>query len=169
MKLEHAAHLGALMMVAIPALAVAQRTTPAAAQAEKLAYLAGTWHGGSGGESWVWHVTRGPAGAFHGQAEGVESDGTAFQIDEILAFDGVKGEYVWVRFPSGGAAERGRGWLKGNTWTFLFDDSMQDGRAARVRCTITMVRPDYQTIRWERSIEGGDWEVTYDGTATKAP
>jgi hypothetical protein len=49
----------------------------------------------------------------------------------------------------------------------VLDEAKQEGKDVREQITMILAGPAYFTFKWERSVEGGPWTVTSEGTMTK--
>ena len=65
-----------------------------------------------------------------------------------------------------GASSLGKGWLRGDTWTFVYEGEQIDGKLRRRQSTSKMT-PTTWTYKWERSMEGEPWIVTSEGKFTR--
>lgn len=136
-----------------------------------LDYFEGSWNyeiTGQSPASGVWTVEDGVAGAKHINESFRPAGGEPEEIAAIMGFEAVRGEYVWVRFWSNGSADQARGSAEGEQLTWVFDEVTENGRPTRWRSVTTRVSADHFTFSWERSVEGGPWEVTEEGVARKA-
>ena len=76
--------------------------------------------------------------------------------------------YTMFRYWANGSSDFGRGWLHGNTWTYVFDNEVASGKTRRRQVTITGSSPPGAfTTKWETSVEGEAWQVTQEGKCTK--
>ena len=86
-----------------------------------------------------------------------------YDVLHMMGFDPEEGVYIWRRYWNTGLVDMGQGWVHGNTWTFLFLEEPGNIR----RMTMAFETPDVLAFRWERSVEGGPWEVTSEGRTTR--
>ena len=78
-----------------------------------------------------------------------------------MGYDAEAEAHTAFRFYGGGFHDTGKGWLDGDTWTFIYGDN--PGRL--IRFTGTWESEDVWVYKWERSVEGGEWVETSGGTA----
>jgi hypothetical protein len=88
-----------------------------------------------------------------------DQEGVTIQILGVMGYDVEEGVYTLDRYWGNGYSDRFKGTLEGNVWTFTRDEI--DGVVGRV--TITDGE-DEKSFRWERSVDGGPWELTSDGS-----
>jgi hypothetical protein len=84
-----------------------------------------------------------------------------------IGYDAEGKHYTWTRFWANGNSDTGKGWKHGDTWTFVMDESHQEGKLTTMRTTWTVLSPQSLEITWERSVEGQAWELTDKGKVTK--
>ena len=90
-------------------------------------------------------------------------DGSVTNI-HIMGYDAEAGTYTASRFiGSSGFSDTGRGWINGDTWTFIYGDNP----SRIIRFTGTWESEGVWVYKWERSVEGGPWEETSGGKAYK--
>ena len=95
--------------------------------------------------------------------KGSEVTGGGNDVVHMAGYDAEEGVYRWRRYYSSGYTDAAEGWIHGNTWTWLFVEPV--GRIRRM--TMVFESEDSITFRWERSVEGGAWEVTGEGRSTR--
>jgi hypothetical protein len=71
--------------------------------------------------------------------------------------------YIWSRFWSSGHVDQATGWMKDDTWVFLFLEPPGNVR----RMTMAFESPDRIQFKWEQSREGGAWENVGEGTTVR--
>ena len=160
------------IMLAVLAIAA---FSPLTARAQTVAQQApgpehqrlGIWVG-----EWTYVVGEG-SGTFTGERLGdffiqltemaTNAAGNTFNILGVLGYDAAEEVYTWHRYWSNGYSDAAKGWVRDNTWTFVFDEPVEE----KARMTMVEESPDVIVFKWERSVEGGPWEVTSEGRATK--
>jgi hypothetical protein len=75
---------------------------------------------------------------------------------------------VYLYSLSAGGGSFGRGWVRGNNWTYVFENELANGKHRRRQYTSSQPTPNAYTHKWERSIDGEPWVVTSEGKGTKA-
>ena len=70
--------------------------------------------------------------------------------------------YTAHRFYSGGYTDSGLGWVKGDTWTFVYEG--QEGVRYRF---VGVASGNTWIYEWHESVMGGDWKQTSRGSMTK--
>jgi hypothetical protein len=100
-------------------------------------------------------------GDFFVKASEVTPNGA--NVLHVFGYDAEEEVYLWHRYYNSGGRDTAKGWVHDNTWTFVFDEPA--GRRRRM----TMVEESSTVIafKWERSVEGGPWEVTAEGRETR--
>ncbi len=89
--------------------------------------------------------------------------GATTRLLSVLGYDPAMERYTWVRYWSTGLVDYHIGWLGDGVWTWV----QRDSAGGRFRLTQTWESPTSASFQWEESIEGGDWEPTIGGRATK--
>ena len=80
----------------------------------------------------------------------------------LVRYDTEAEVYWGHRFYSGGYADSGLGWVEGDTWTFVYEGPA----GTRFRMTSIVSRDTWKYV-WHRSVQGGAWEQTSEGSATR--
>ena len=158
---------GVTLTIAIMLLSTASVRT-AAQQApgpehERLGFWVGDWSYVVGDGSGTMTAER--LGDFFIQMTEVYTNptGNTFEILGVLGYAPAEKVYTWHRYWSNGYSDAAKGWVHDDTWTFVFDEPVGE----KARMTMVEDSPDVVVFRWERSIEGGPWEVTSEGRTTK--
>lgn len=89
-------------------------------------------------------------------------EGVTTEILGVYGYDVEEGVYTLVRYWGNGYTDHYKGMLEGNVWTFTGDEI--DGVVTRITITDN---EDEKSFRWERSVEGGPWEMTSEGTTQR--
>jgi hypothetical protein len=79
-------------------------------------------------------------------------------------YDTVAEAWKAYRFYNTGYADEGLGWVEGDTWTWVYEGRM----GARYKF-IGVEAGEKWTYTWYRSLQGGPWEQTSEGSMTKVP
>ena len=151
--------LAFLFLSAIPTLA--QEAPPP--ELQRLNFFTGEWTydfgTSSGTMAWEWF------GDFFVQAneENTTASGDTIGLLHMFGYDTEEEVYTWHRYWSSGNNEFARGWVHGDTWTFLFDDPV----GMMTRLIMVETSAHVVTFHWEGSVEGGPWEVTGEGRMTR--
>jgi hypothetical protein len=87
-----------------------------------------------------------------------------WEVIHVMRYDPEEGVYVWNRFWNSGYVDESQGWFQDGTWTFLFMSQIGDIR----RMTMDFETTEVINFKWERSVEGGPWELMSEGTTTRA-
>jgi hypothetical protein len=74
--------------------------------------------------------------------------------------------YTHDRYMSTGGRSFSKVWVRGNTWTFVFDNDRADGKLRRRQMTAQISQNSF-TFKYERSNEGEAWVITEEGKGTK--
>ena len=98
----------------------------------------------------------------HCTSEWTNAAGNDVEAVFINGYDTNAKVYRGYRFYSGGYADSGIGWVHGDSFTILYKEP--DGTIYRASSTITA---DRWTYVWHRSVQGGPWEQTEEGSMTK--
>jgi hypothetical protein len=80
----------------------------------------------------------------------------------LIGYDTEAEMYKGYRFYSSGYVDSGTGWVEGDTWTVVYDNP--SGNKNRMTSTITA---DTWTYVWHRSVHGGPWEESSEGSNTR--
>lgn len=158
---------GVPLTIAIMLLFSVSVRTPAQQAAgpehERLGFWVGEWSYVVGGGSGTLTAER--LGDFFIQmTEAYTSPaGNTVRILSVIGYDPAEKAYTWHRYWSSGYSDAAKGWVHDDTWRFVIDEPV--GRKARV--TMVEESPDVIVFKWERSVEGGPWEVTSEGRTTK--
>lgn len=153
--------LAFLFLSAIPTPTLAQEAPPP--ELQRFNYFMGEWTydvgSSSGTMAWEWF------GDFLARAneENTTASGNTTGLLHVFGYDTEEEVFTWHRYWSSGNIQIARGWVHGDTWTFLFDDPV----GMKTRLIMVETSTDVVTFHWERSIEGGPWEVTSEGRMTK--
>jgi len=81
----------------------------------------------------------------------------------VMGYDSEEGGYWWRRFSRSSTGGFFKGTLDGNTW--IWSTEVVEGRQTRMVQEVES--EDVIRFRWERSIDGGPWEVTSQGTTKR--
>ena len=140
----------------LPITAQAQETPPPELQRLDTYVGEWTWEGGTEVGEWL--------GDFFVQSIEVATyaSGNTVTTRYVYGYDAEEEVYTLHSYGSDGSIQAGKGWVHGNTWTWLFDEPA--GR--RARQTLVEESPTVAIFKWEVSIEGGDWEEL--GSETRA-
>ena len=93
------------------------------------------------------------------------SSGTV-EIRTVIGYNRYEKAYTMYRYWSNGWSDFAKGWVKGNTWTWVFEDERVNDKLRRRQMT-DETTPDSSTYKWERSVEGEPWQVTTEGKCTR--
>jgi hypothetical protein len=154
--------------LAIPCLAAAQAPPPPVGpEVQRLAYWVGTWNYKSATASstitYQWFT-----GGFSliGREEGTGSAGKYAYL-RVLTYDPAEKMYTHYLVTSGGPGGiLAQGTVTGNTFNWEWK-GLVNGKPAAYRGTMVEVSPTSAAWKVERSIDGGPWSVTTEGTSTK--
>ncbi len=91
------------------------------------------------------------------------SSGVESRLIDIWGIDTNSGRYTWDRFLDSGVSESGQGWIRGDTWSYVFLDPA--GTVSRM--TAEWTSSDEFAYRWHTSVEGGPWEDAGEGVMTR--
>ncbi len=80
----------------------------------------------------------------------------------ITRFDPETERFMGYRFYENGYADSGPGWIDGNTSTFVYE--LPNGNRSRITATQS---GDTTTYVWHRSVQGGPWEKTSEGSSKR--
>jgi len=99
----------------------------------------------------------------YAKEEYTTDSGNLTKMFHVMGFDTEEGTYWWRRFTrsSGGAFFTGT--VEGNTLTWMAEPS--EGRQTRM--VQEKESEDLFHFRWERSVDGGPWEATIEGTTKR--
>jgi hypothetical protein len=89
--------------------------------------------------------------------------GDAIRYLHVMGYDAEGGTHWWQAFVNSPSSEVFRGSAEGNTWTWVGPEEAEP----KMRFIIDLESDDLFQGRWERSVEGGPWEVTVRATATR--
>jgi hypothetical protein len=87
-------------------------------------------------------------------------------IHTIYGYNPHEKAYTMYRYWSNGHSDFSKGWVKDNTWTFVFEDERANDKLQRRQMTME-IAGDSSTYKWEHSVEGEPWHVTTEGKCTK--
>jgi hypothetical protein len=135
----------------LPLTAQAQQTPPP--ELRRLNFYVGEWTYDNGRtEVFEWF------GDFFVQSTevGTDASGNTLTIRWMYGYDAEEEVYTLHGHYSSGLIRAAKGWVHGNTWTWLIDEPA--GR--RRRWTCVEESPTVWVIKAARSIEGGNWEET---------
>ena len=90
------------------------------------------------------------------------ADGNPVEAVFLMRYDAEAEVYRGYRFYSGGYADVALGWVEDDTWTFVYEGPA----GARFKFT-GVASGDTWTFVWHRSVQGGPWEQTSEGSMTK--
>ena len=76
--------------------------------------------------------------------------------------------YWTFRYFSTGGMDFSRGWVNGNTWSYVIENELSGGKARRRQLKGTFESPTAWTYQWDRSVQGEPWVTTQVGRCTKA-
>jgi hypothetical protein len=171
MKLRSCCRLLSMLLVLIPTLAAAQQTATPGPEHRRLEYFVGSWNyeiKGTDSGTGTWTVEKAAGGFFFRASETYRPNaGTSVDIGAVMGYDPVRKVYTWYRYWSNGYSDFARGWVSGDTLVFVLDEAKQEGKDAREQITMILAGPTHFTFKWERSVDGGPWTVTGEGTMTK--
>lgn len=175
MKRISTAILLSFLFATVLAQAQMPMSTPAP-ELKKLDYFVGTWSmdgdikpgpmGPGGKTTDTAHYEWMEGGFFltsHGSFSGAMGKGTEIAY---LGYDSYKKMYTYEAFNSMGQHETSTGTVEGDTWTWLFDETM-GAQKMKGRFTMKILSPSAYTYRVELSPNGGNWSTLLDGKATK--
>ncbi len=147
---------------------VAQETPKPGPEHKKLAFWEGSWNfesknGGSGQANCKWFD-----GNFFMVCAGPwkRPSGSTLQITMIFGYNQHEKAYTMYRYWSNGSSDFAKGWVRDNTWTWVFEDERVNDKLQRRQLSID-TSPDSQTMKWEHSVEGEPWRVTTEVKGTK--
>jgi hypothetical protein len=153
--------LAILSLLLVPTEAPAQHTlTP---EHQRLSSIVGEWSFVVG--EWSCTSVNKQFGDFFVRVDGscTDTSGHTSRRLQVYGYDPEEGVYWWHRYSDNGLSGSMKGWVKGNTWTFVSEEP----GGTKLRCTATEESPDVTTVKWERSVDDGPWEVTSELTATR--
>jgi len=131
------------------------------AELQRLDWLVGEWS--YGGEEGSWKCEW--LGGFFVQCRDsfVFEAGERVTVLETWGYDDDEGVFTFDRYWSNGKVEAYKGWVSGNTWTFLSDET------AEVTERFTMVEESQTagSYKWEGCVKGGEWVLDTEGRFTK--
>ena len=81
----------------------------------------------------------------------------------VMGYDGEEGVYWWRRFTRSSGGGFFKGTIEGNTLTWVAE--AVEGRQTRM--VQEKDSDDLFHFRWERSVDGGPWEATIEGTTRR--
>jgi hypothetical protein len=146
-----------LGFVIIPTQTFAQEQS---AESQLLGLFVGSWtydHIEGGTEcSWLGdHIV-------HCRGSWITADGNEVEAVFLTRYD--EAEEMWRahRYYNSGYADSAVGWLEDGTWTFVYETPSEN----RVKFT-GVISGDKWTYDWHRSVHGGPWEKTSEGSMTK--
>lgn len=98
----------------------------------------------------------------HCTSNWISAEGNLVEAVFVTGYNPLRERYESYRFYSSGYWDSGTGWFEDGNWVTVYD--AQNGNKVRQISTIT---GETWTYQWFRSVRGGPWESTSDGSATK--
>jgi hypothetical protein len=96
------------------------------------------------------------------------SSGSTVEFHTVQGYDRHEKVHTMYRFRSTGQIDHARGWFKDNKLKWVFSDELVDGKWQRRQLAVELnSTKNFWTFKWERSVEGGPWQVTQEGKCTK--
>ena len=83
-----------------------------------------------------------------------------------MSYDASRKSYTYYSISSLGDSIFVRGQVDGKVWTWL-DETTMDGKAVKIRATVTEETPTAYSFKLEMSFDGGPMTVLEEGKATK--
>jgi hypothetical protein len=149
--------LALILMPAVPTTAKAQEH---AAQIRQLDWFVG---------SWTYDQTEGGAeckklGDFmvHCTSTWKTAEGDDAEAVFITRYDAVDETWKAYRFYRNGYADQALGWIEGGTHTYVYE-----GRNGARRKFVGVAEGETWAYTWYRSLQGGPWERTEEGSMTR--
>ncbi len=169
--------LVALMFSATLSLAQAPSMPKPAPELEKAKFFLGDWK--VSGD--VKPGLMGPGGAFTGTQHGQWMAGKFFVVlnsttnmgpmkitgTGYLGYNPGEKVYTYHEFSSDGEAVDARGTVDGDTWTWTNEEKMQ-GKVVKGRFIEKITSPTSYDIKFEASVDGGEYATVMEAKATKA-
>ena len=85
----------------------------------------------------------------------------------VSGYDKTEKAYTWYRYSSQGWTDSAKGWVKDNTWVWVFKpERSSKGEHVRWQAACKM-SPGAWAYRWVRSVDGQPWETASEGKCTK--
>ncbi len=84
----------------------------------------------------------------------------------VMSYDPTRKSYTYYAISSLGDSIFVRGQVDGKVWTWL-DETTMDGKAVKIRATVTEETPTAYSFKLEMSFDGGPMTVLEEGKATK--
>jgi len=95
------------------------------------------------------------------------ASGVTSTLVPVIGYDKTEKAYTWYRYSSRGWTDSAKGWVKNDTWTWLFEPE-RNSKGEHVRWQVALtISPDVWTYEWERSTDGQPWEKDAKGKCTK--
>lgn len=98
----------------------------------------------------------------HCMSAWTNSSGEQIEAVWITKFDPESEEFMAFRFYNSGYSDSGPGWVDGDTGVFVYEGP----GGIRARMTQTWSGDTLHYV-WHRSVQGGPWEQTSEGSTTK--
>lgn len=98
----------------------------------------------------------------HCTSDWINADGDPVGAVFLMVYNSLTERYEGYRFYSSGYSDSGAAWFEDGNWVSVFD--ARNGNKVKQISTVTT---DSWTYEWFRSVRGGPWEKTSDGSATK--
>lgn len=98
----------------------------------------------------------------HCESSWINKEGKKMKMVWLNRYDSKAKLYTTHRFYSNGYMDSGLGWVDGNTWTYVYDVDADN----RYRITVVMSE-NTSNYKWHRSLKGGPWEPTGEGSMKK--
>jgi hypothetical protein len=167
----------ALMFSAMLSIAQAPSMPKPAPELEKAKYFLGDWKiSGT-----VKPGPMGPGGTFTGTQHGQLMTGKFFVVlnsttnmgpmkfigTGYLGYNADDKVYTYHEFSSDGEMVDARGTLDGDTWTWTSENKMQ-GKVVKGRFVEKITSPTSYDIKFEASVDGGEYATVMEAKATKA-
>jgi hypothetical protein len=160
-----------LLVLALPCMAFGQTPPPKPGpEVQQLAKWLGTWQcayenktGTREKGEWTYACEWGLGGFFlHCKGKTKTTDMTA-----VWGYNVEEKAYWTFRYFSNGGMDFSRGWVSGNTWSYVIENEHSGGKARRRQLKGTFESPTAWTYQWDRSVEGEPWVITQVGRCTK--
>ncbi len=90
------------------------------------------------------------------------AEGAPIEAVFLNRFDPQSEVFRGHRFYNSGYADSGMCWVDGTTWVCVYEQP--EGARARITSTIS---GDSWSYVWHRSVQGGPWEQSSDGSSTR--